>query len=344
MLSKILPASAPALWHKVGRGRPGCTASLVLAPAHPPADLLQALLASRARPGLPAGRRARPAMASGSLPASAGRQSLSVAVVGSGAAGLVAARELEREGHAVTVYEAGAGVGGVWSYTEEAEDDPLGLDPGERALAGAGAVCTAASLFPRGRPETTVPPPPAPPPPPGCRRVHNSMYAGLRTNLPREVMGYADFPFDRAVPGSQDPRQFPSHSEVQLYIEAFAERYNLSRLVQHHTTVEAAAPLPPGGSGSGISAAWQRWQLSLRRSSGAAAGTSGRPPGSGSHPLEQRQFDALVVCNGHYSEPRLPTVPGQGAFPGAQLHSHNYRRPERFRGQTGEGGRAAPDP
>lgn len=180
------------------------------------------------------------------------------------------------------------------------------------------------------------------------------MYAGLRTNLPREVMGYADFPFDAAYPGSQDPRQFPSHAEVQRYIEAFAERYNLRRLVEYHTSVEAAVPLMPdgdcGGDGGGSSsnAAWQRWQLSLRRGSGAAAGTSS---GSGEvssrsgsrhqEELEQQQFDAVVVCNGHYSEPRLPAFPGQGAFPGAQLHSHNYRRPERFRGQTGERSRAA---
>lgn len=41
----------------------------------------------------------------------------------------------------------------------------------------------------------------------------------------------------------------------------------------------------------------------------------------------------MLVCNGHYSEPQLPTVQGMGDFPGAQLHSHNYRSPGGFGGQ-----------
>lgn len=43
-------------------------------------------------------------------------------VIGAGAAGLVAARELLREGHAPTVYEQGGRPGGVWVYTDEAEE------------------------------------------------------------------------------------------------------------------------------------------------------------------------------------------------------------------------------
>lgn len=45
-------------------------------------------------------------------------------------------------------------------------------------------------------------------------------------------------------------------------------------------------------------------------------------------------FDAVVVCNGHYSEPNLPDVPGADTWPGLQMHSHNYRVPEQFAGQV----------
>lgn len=45
-------------------------------------------------------------------------------------------------------------------------------------------------------------------------------------------------------------------------------------------------------------------------------------------------YDALVVCNGHYSAPRCPDVSEFEAFPGTVMHSHNYRRNEAFRGQT----------
>jgi hypothetical protein len=48
------------------------------------------------------------------------------------------------------------------------------------------------------------------------RRVHGSMYRDLRTNLPREIMGYTDVPFTPAFMGtaSRDPRRYPGHSEV----------------------------------------------------------------------------------------------------------------------------------
>ncbi|KAI3741213.1 hypothetical protein L1987_58883 [Smallanthus sonchifolius] len=45
-------------------------------------------------------------------------------------------------------------------------------------------------------------------------------------------------------------------------------------------------------------------------------------------------FDAVVVCNGHYTQPRLATdIPGIETWPRKQMHSHNYRVPEPFRDQ-----------
>lgn len=43
------------------------------------------------------------------------------------------------------------------------------------------------------------------------------MYEGLTTNLPREIMGFSDFPFSAAAMGggrSIDGRQFPCSQEV----------------------------------------------------------------------------------------------------------------------------------
>ncbi|KAL0312829.1 UNVERIFIED_CONTAM: Flavin-containing monooxygenase FMO GS-OX-like 4 [Sesamum radiatum] len=44
-------------------------------------------------------------------------------------------------------------------------------------------------------------------------------------------------------------------------------------------------------------------------------------------------YDAVVVCNGHYSEPRIAEIPGIEVWPGKQIHSHNYRVPDPFRDQ-----------
>eukprot|EP00879_Flechtneria_rotunda_P014489 GHRR01015140.1.p1 GENE.GHRR01015140.1~~GHRR01015140.1.p1 ORF type:complete len:242 (+),score=85.93 GHRR01015140.1:1122-1847(+) len=50
--------------------------------------------------------------------------------------------------------------------------------------------------------------------------------------------------------------------------------------------------------------------------------------------LQMQEFDAVVVANGHYNEPNLPVVEGADSWSGLQLHSHNYRIPEQFAGQT----------
>lgn len=82
---------------------------------------------------------------------------LRLAVVEAGTAGLAASRELRREGHTPVVFERAAAIGGTWHYT------------------------------------------PPPPSPLTRSATHSSgsssLYASLRTNLPREAMGFLDFPF-----------------------------------------------------------------------------------------------------------------------------------------------------
>ena len=55
---------------------------------------------------------------------------------------------------------------------------------------------------------------------PHRRIVHSSLYKSLRTNLPREIMSFSDFPFiPEAMHGrSKDPRRYPHHTEVCIHI------------------------------------------------------------------------------------------------------------------------------
>lgn len=41
-------------------------------------------------------------------------------------------------------------------------------------------------------------------------------------------------------------------------------------------------------------------------------------------------FDAVFVCNGHFSYPRIPQHTGQNLYKGKLLHSHDYRDPNVF--------------
>uniref|UniRef100_A0A453J9C4 Flavin-containing monooxygenase n=5 Tax=Aegilops tauschii TaxID=37682 RepID=A0A453J9C4_AEGTS len=202
-----------------------------------------------------------------------------VAVIGAGAAGLVAARELRREGHSPVVFERAAGVGGTWRYDDAASADPL----------GAGGV-------------------------------HGSLYASLRTNLPRESMGFLDFPFV-ADEGSVDPRRFPGHQEVLRYLEAFARRFDLLGLVRLETEV-VGVRRRVDGAGAGVAG----WTVSY---------CSRKLAGGELQEEEQSEvFDAVVVCNGHFAEPRLAEIAGIDGWPGKQLHSHSYRVPDQFHGQV----------
>ncbi|CAA7387804.1 unnamed protein product [Spirodela intermedia] len=121
-----------------------------------------------------------------------------ICVVGAGPSGLVAARELRKEGHAVVVLEQKGDVGGQWLYDGKvAGEDPLG-----RA---------------------------APP------RVHSSVYASLRVLEPRETIGFTDFPF--LVRKDRDGRRFPGHREIFLYLLDFCERFQLRETVRFNTRV-----------------------------------------------------------------------------------------------------------
>lgn len=47
---------------------------------------------------------------------------------------------------------------------------------------------------------------------------------------------------------------------------------------------------------------------------------------------QQHLFDVLLICNGHFAQPRLPECAARLRLP--WLHCHNYRRPQPFQDQT----------
>lgn len=57
----------------------------------------------------------------------ASQSRLHAVVIGAGGAGLVALREMLREGHQATILESELALGGVWRYTEAVESDLTGV-------------------------------------------------------------------------------------------------------------------------------------------------------------------------------------------------------------------------
>lgn len=200
-------------------------------------------------------------------------RSVKVAVIGAGVSGLATARELQREGHQVVVFEKNNRVGGTWVYDPKTESDPLGVDPNRET-------------------------------------VHSSLYYSLRTNLPRQIMGFYDYPFAKRESGDQ--RTFPGHQEVLHFLENFARDVGIVELTRFESEVVRVE------------------HVGKRKDEGWVV--EWRSPGSES--LAQETFEAVVVCSGHYSVPRIPQIPGLENWKRFQMHSHNYRVPDPFKGQV----------
>lgn len=134
-------------------------------------------------------------------------------------------------------------------------------------------------------------------------RVYSSLYEDLRTNLPTDLMAFKGFPFNSSGGGDDSWPRFPHHSSVYQYLMRYIEKYELESLIQCGARVERIQ------IEAGV------WQVKIL----------GRITES---------FDVVVVCSGHFSEPRLPEISGMSEFGGKMLHSHNYRRAEAYKGKS----------
>ncbi|KAK9103176.1 hypothetical protein Sjap_020430 [Stephania japonica] len=99
-------------------------------------------------------------------------------------------------------------------------------------------------------------------------------------------MGFRDFPF---VVVKRDPRRFPGHrEEVCCYLSDFAHDFGIVVLIRFEAEVLRV----------GLNEENNKWAVASRRI------------GKGGDGEEVEVFDAVVVRNGHYSEPHLAYFPG----------------------------------
>ena len=210
-----------------------------------------------------------------------------VAVIGAGAAGLAAARVISRDARiSPVVLEQEADGGGVWMYHPKGTAEPT------QELATS---------------------------------KHRPMYAGLRTNLPKELMAFREYPF----PEDDDNVQasFVTHGQVHGYLQKYREHFNLNQFIQYESTVQHLKVLP--GTVSKLSPASEVWpQIQLEW-------TTTKDDLNGVARREHASFDAVLVCNGHYAAPSYPHIPGLDQFfQGKVIHSIEYDTPDQFKDQV----------
>ncbi|XP_054274709.1 senecionine N-oxygenase-like isoform X2 [Macrosteles quadrilineatus] len=121
------------------------------------------------------------------------------------------------------------------------------------------------------------------------------------TNLPTKTMEFPDYPF-------HNKNSFAAGREVLQYLEDYSNHYELQNYIKFFHHVKQVKPKDG------------KWELLI----------VDLP--------NNREFidqcDAVAVCIGHYSVPRVGAFPGLESFQGIVQHSHSYRTPERFTNKT----------
>ncbi|MBF6336947.1 NAD(P)-binding domain-containing protein [Nocardia abscessus] len=117
----------------------------------------------------------------------------------------------------------------------------------------------------------------------------SACYQSLHIDTSKFRLAFEDFPAPDEWP------DFPHHSQLFQYFRDYVDHFGIRDRIVFDTVVTAAER---GADG--------RWLITT---------SEGRT----------RDYDALVVCNGHHWDPRIPDYPGD--FDGTLLHSHAYNDP-----------------
>lgn len=124
----------------------------------------------------------------------------------------------------------------------------------------------------------------------------NTDYDALHLITARDQTFFEGFPMPADYP------HFPRRDQVRDYIVSFAEEFALTDHIRFSTAVEAVEPI-----GGADSAGTRGWTVRTRSSDGT---------------VSERDYDAVLVANGHLRDAKIPNVPG--TFTGKQIHSSEY--------------------
>jgi cation diffusion facilitator CzcD-associated flavoprotein CzcO len=118
---------------------------------------------------------------------------------------------------------------------------------------------------------------------------HSSAYRSLHIDTSKHRLSFKDFPMPAEYP------DFPHHTQIKAYLDGYADAFGLLDRIEFQNGVVRADPRQGGG-----------WAVTDQ------AGAT-------------REFELLVVANGHHWDPRTPQFAGH--FDGESFHSHHYIDP-----------------
>ncbi|KAK8016077.1 hypothetical protein PG993_014266 [Apiospora rasikravindrae] len=236
-----------------------------------------------------------------------------VAIIGAGLSGVVTAAHLLRAGIAVTVFERGSQVGGVWIYSEQPDKEPPFPNTRPAAAPPLTLEGTLGDELLQQTWQTTGRLAPSPPPGPTFTNMKSrGSEKAMRTTLKEWPEGIKA-PID--------------HRDVVAYIRDIANAHQVQDKIRFHTRVDAVSSQKSEDGGG--------WYVQTSRLVTITTPTS-------SYVQEKceaaQNFDAVVVATGRYGAPRVPDIPGlaqwKARFPSRVQHTKQYRTPEPYRGKT----------
>jgi cation diffusion facilitator CzcD-associated flavoprotein CzcO len=230
-----------------------------------------------------------------------------IAIIGAGPSGIAAAKYLvaEKAFSKIDVLEQRHDIGGVWNLTSNTRsvrtaipqldpnyDDTEHPSPSTAANSPSGEVPVAD---------------------PAADRFETPLYDQLETNIPKQLMQYANRPF------GEELSLFPRRESVLEYLRAYAE--DVRPLIRSACQVVDVRATRPVDSGNGSH--YGEWTV------------------TSIDEATQKQcsemYDAVVVASGHFSVPYIPSIEGIAAwcaaYPNSVLHSKAYRSAEPFTGK-----------
>ena len=146
-------------------------------------------------------------------------------------------------------------------------------------------------------------------------------YRSLHTNTSRDKTAYSDFPMPASYP------DYPHHSQMLEYLEAYVDRFGFLDAIAFRSRVERVEPID-GVEAVDVDTAESSASVGsgapVERNAGGSYDVTVRSLNTGA--AETRRYGAVVVASGHHWKPNYPSFAGE--FDGIEMHSHAYRTPE----------------
>lgn len=129
---------------------------------------------------------------------------------------------------------------------------------------------------------------------------HSSIFSGLTANLPKELMSFPDFPYNKEI-----KETFLTPDKVLDYFHRYTNEFDLRKYIMFEHQVIRVCPLPNS----------DLWEIMVKDLP--------------NNFIKVYQCNFVFICNG-LSTPWLPKIKGQSAFKGHVMHSHAYRNSKTF--------------